>query len=244
MTGLTSTSATNPPAPARRHSEQMLVWQWQIRVFHWPFALSVVTLFFTGLWINDPWFSANGDTDGYLMGTVRFLHFAAAAVFTVAFVWRMYWFWAGNKYARSGLPRFWQAAWWRELFSQMFAYARYDFRKAHVGHNALAGLSYTVFVIGLGWLQLVTGLALYGESNPGGFCDTCFGWALPLFGGSFRTHMWHHLFAWGFAMFVVLHVYIVLLDARMYRNGLIRSMVTGRKTVVRQRDGHLENDDE
>jgi hypothetical protein len=41
----------------------------------------------------------------------------------------------------------------------------------HLGHNALAGLSYTIFVIGLGWLQILTGLALYSETNPGGFWD-------------------------------------------------------------------------
>lgn len=238
MSGVTSSRS-----PAQDHVEEVLVWRWPIRVFHWPFAASVVVLFVTGLYINDPWFSASGDTEGYLMGWMRFLHFTAAAVFTVAFAWRVFWFFAGDKYARSGMPRPWRMAWWKELFGQAFAYARYDFRKAHVGHNAMAGLAYTVFVMGLGVLQIVTGLALYGESNPGGPCDRWFGWALPLFGGSFRTHMWHHLFAWGFVFFVLLHLYIVLLDARMYRNGLIRSMVTGKKRVVQHRDGSLENDE-
>ncbi len=52
---------------------------------------------------------------------------------------------------------------------------------------------------------------------------------LPLLGGSFRTHMWHHTFAWMFVWFAILHIYIVLVDSREYRNGLIGSMITGMK---------------
>jgi len=126
----------------------------------------------------------------------------------------------------------------------MWGYLRYDFRKPDVGHNALAGLAYVVFVIGLGLGQIATGLALYGESNPGGVIDSMFGWVLVLCGSSFRAHMWHNLFAWGFVLFVVLHVYIVLLDAAQYRNGLLMSMITGRKRVRRNAEGELEGSDE
>jgi len=96
-------------------------------------------------------------------------------------------------------------------------------------HNALAGLTYTIFVIGLGWCQIFTGLALYSESNPGGFWDHLVGWVLPLCGGSFRTHMWHHMFSWAFIVFAVLHVYVVLFDSHQYRNGLLSSIVSGYK---------------
>lgn len=240
MTGIsTSRDARLPTAP-----ETTMVWQWQIRLFHWSFVASVVTLLITGFNINRPWFTAGTSSDGYLMGWMRFLHFAAAAVFGVAFAWRVYWFFFGNRYARSGVPYVWRGRWWRSLFGQMLAYARYDFSRPDVGHNALAGLSYVVFVIGLGTLQIVTGLALFGESNPGGFCDSWFGWALACFGGSFRTHMWHHLFAWGFVLFVILHVYIVVLDDRQYRNGLLTSMFTGKKRIHRDAHGAIEGDDE
>jgi Ni/Fe-hydrogenase 1 B-type cytochrome subunit len=47
--------------------------------------------------------------------------------------------------------------------------------------------------------------------------------------------MWHDLFAWGFVLFVILHVYIVFLDARNYHNGLISGMITGHK--FRQLEG-------
>jgi Ni/Fe-hydrogenase 1 B-type cytochrome subunit len=52
---------------------------------------------------------------------------------------------------------------------------------------------------------------------------------LPLLGGSFRTHMWHHAFAWGFVVFAILHVYIILYDSTQYGNGLITSIISGYK---------------
>lgn len=237
---MTTSSAPVRAAPPEAYESRM-VWQWQVRLFHWCFAASVVALFATGLYINDPWFAVAGSTESYLMGTVRWLHFTAAAVFCVAFFWRIAWFWLGNEYARSGFPFVWRPSWWRATFAQIRAYLTFDFRRPHVGHNPLAGLSYAVFVVGLGWGQILTGLALFGESNPGGLCDRLCGWVIPLLGGSFRTHMWHHLFAWGFAMFVVLHLYIVLLDDRQYRNGLISSMISGR-VFVRRGDGGQEAD--
>ena len=99
----------------------------------------------------------------------------------------------------------------------------------HLGHNALAGLAYTIFVIALGWAQIFTGLALYSETNPDGFWGWLTGWVIPLLGGSYNTHMWHHLFAWGFIVFAILHVYIVFYDGQRYRNGLVTSMISGVK---------------
>jgi Ni/Fe-hydrogenase 1 B-type cytochrome subunit len=101
--------------------------------------------------------------------------------------------------------------------------------KPHLGHNALAGLAYSIFMGLLGILQILTGFSLYAASSPGGFWDGLVGWVPPLLGGLYNTAMWHHLFAWGFVFFIVLHVYIVLLDSREYRNGLIGAMIHGRK---------------
>lgn len=224
--------------------EARLVWQLPIRIFHWCFAASVVLLFVSGLYISDPWFTAGGKTDGYLMGWVRCVHFLAAALFVVAFLWRIVWFWIGNKFARSGFPYVWRSRWWRDLFRQFWDYVRLDFGTPHLGHNALAGVAYTVLVIGLGWGQIFTGLALYGESNPGGLCDTWFGWVHSVCGSSFRTHMWHHLFSWGFALFAVLHIYIVVLDDRQYENGLISSMVSGKKFFHHPLADHQKEEDE
>lgn len=210
--------------------ERVYVWQWPVRVFHWVNAASITVLFATGLYIAHPVLSNSGEAyDNFLMARIRQIHFIAAYVFLVAFLWRIYWFWFGNKYCRSGFPYLWRPSWWKNLFGQAWGYLRGNFGRAHMGHNALAGLTYTIFAIGLGWAQIFTGFALYGESNPGGFWDTLVGWVIPLLGGSFQTHMWHHLFSWGFLVFVIAHVYIVLLDTRQYNNGLISSMIAGWK---------------
>lgn len=209
---------------------QQLVWQWQVRLFHWAYAGSILVLFATGLYISHPIATPAGEAYGnHTMAYVRLVHFTAAAVFCVAFFWRIYWFWFGNRYARSGFPYVWRARWWRDLLRQVWDYVRLDFGHAHMGHNALAGLSYTLVPILGGWVMMLTGLALFSESNPGGFWDRLVGWVLPLLGGSFRTHMWHHLVAWIFIVFAIVHVYIVLLDGQQYRNGLVSSMVSGHK---------------
>lgn len=210
--------------------ERIYVWERPVRIAHWVNAACLLVLFLTGLYIATPILSASGEAyEQFFMARMRQIHFIAAYVFIVFFLLRVVWFFFGNPYARSGFPYVWRVSWWKDLGRQLWDYIRLDFGTPHLGHNSLAGLSYTIFIIGLGWAQIFTGLAMYGESNPGGFWDTTFGWIIPLMGGSFQVHMWHHLFAWGFVVFVILHIYIVILDSRQYRNGLVSSMITGNK---------------
>lgn len=210
--------------------ERIKVWEWPVRIFHWVNALSILVLFLTGLFIASPVVGATGEeTTSQVMGTVRLVHFSTAFVFTVNFLFRIYWFWFGNCAARSGIPWIWRPRWWRALVTDIKDYALLRFEHPHLAHGALSGLTYTIFAIGLAWAEIFTGFALFGESNPGGLWDSLFGWVIPLFGGSFQTHMWHHLFAWGFVFFVILHIYIVSLDDALYRNALVSSMFSGTK---------------
>ena len=225
---------TTPAAPVvvreEVRYERVYVWQWPIRLFHWTVAAAVTVLFATGLLIAYPQWSGSGEPfEVFTMGRVRQVHFVAGYVFAISLAWRAVWFLIGNRYARSGFPFFWKKAWWRAVTHQGWRYLCLDCGKPHLGHNALAGLSYVLFVFGLGAFEIATGFALLGESNPGGFLDSTFGWVIPLIGGSARAHIWHHLAAWGFLVFVILHVYIVMLDAREYRNGILISMITGHK---------------
>lgn len=231
-----------PEADARY--ERLYVWEWPIRLFHWVNALAITVLFATGLMIADPALTATGEPfEVSVMGTIRMVHFAAAYVMLVGFLVRLYWFLVGNVHARSGFPYFWRLRWWRNLWRQCLDYLKFDFGHPHLGHNALAGLSYVVLVIGLGCLQMATGFAMLSESDPQGFWGSLVGWVIPLCGGSAHVHQWHHLFAWGFAVFVVLHLYIVFLDARQYRNGLIMSIITGFKfRRIGQRSGEEEDE--
>lgn len=213
-----------------RYFRRRYVWQWPIRIFHWVNALCVTALFSTGLYIAHPIMIPSGDPyHTFVMATVRKIHFVFAFIFIVNFIWRIYWFWMGNNYARSGFPLFWKKEWWRDLGRQAMDYVKLERGHVHLGHNALGGLTYTIFVILMGWLQIFSGLAMYAQSNPGGTLDTMFGWLIPIFGGLFQITMWHYLFAWCFLVFTMIHVYIVLYDGQQYKNGLLTSIVSGVK---------------
>lgn len=224
------------------HKHLIYVWQVPVRIFHWTTALCITVLFFTGLYIAFPLFSTPGEPyQSFLMAQVRQIHFIAAFVWIVAFMLRSYCFIAGNRYARSGFPFVWRAAWWRELRQETVGYLTLGRASApRIGHNALAGLAYTIFPIGLGMAQILTGLAMFSESDPSGFWGRLVGWVLPLMGGSFQTHMWHHLFAWAFVWFVIAHVYIIVFDSIRDRNSLVESMITGYKARHGPEDKHAD----
>ena len=68
-----------------------------LRIFHWTMVLSVTALFWTGLYIGDPGFSAiTGNPeptfaiDGWFsMETMRRIHFGAGAILTFSFIFRI-----------------------------------------------------------------------------------------------------------------------------------------------------------
>ena len=77
------------------------IWHWPIRAMHWVAALSILVLAVTGLYIGRPYFApAPGPTTPYLMGWIRFIHFAAAATLVATAIIRAYWLFAGNKFER------------------------------------------------------------------------------------------------------------------------------------------------
>jgi len=226
----TSMGSSATPARSGPFFERLYVWELPVRIYHWVNAISLTVLFATGIYIAHPILITGGEAwNSFLMGRVRQVHFAAAYIFTSVLLWRIAWIFVGNEYASSGIPRPLRPEWWRSLLRQAFQYMKFNSGTPHMGHNALAGLSYTVFMGLLGTAQILTGFALYSLSSPGGLWDGLVGWVIPLLGGAYSTAMWHHLFAWAFVFFVVLHVYIVLLDSREYRNGLIGAMIHGRK---------------
>jgi Ni/Fe-hydrogenase 1 B-type cytochrome subunit len=234
-----ATTVLDLPDTERRYGRRY-VWQLPLRISHWLNVLALTVLFWTGLYINYPVLAPAGEPfDHFVMGQVWQLHFIFAYVFLFSFLLRIYCFWMGNNYARSGFPFVWKSSWWADLRAQGKQYVRLERGYVHLGHNALAGLTYTVFVIGLGWAQIITGLALYSESNPGGFWDHLVGWVIPLAGGAWQLRMWHHTFAWGFVVFLILHLYIVLFDSHQYKNGLITSIISGYKFYEK---GDLDHD--
>src|SRR5579864_8011168 len=220
-----------PPGNPELIAGRRYVWEFPVRLSHWVNAIAIGVLFLTGLFIASPVAAPNGEAyNHFLMGKMRLLHFAFGYALLVGIAIRVYWFFAGNNYARSGFPFFWRASWYKAVFQQVVDYLHLERGHIHIGHNSLAGVSYVAFFAMCGF-EGVTGLALYGESNPGGFWDKLVGWSIPLMGGSFRVHMWHHLVAWFIVVFVLFHIYIVLYDVQLYKNGLVDSIIAGPKFV-------------
>ena len=209
------------------------LWEWPIRAMHWAAAISIVVLVATGFYIGKPYFVTSGEASShYLMGWMRFLHFAAAGVFVATAIVRLYWLFAGNQFER------WRALFpvrrqdWINFFKQIKFYLmiRPEEAPQYLGHNPMQQLSYTA-IYGIALVQVVTGFAMYGQSRPGGFFYRVFGWVVPLLGGIQVLHFVHHVFTWAFLIFVPIHIYLALRSDLLERTGTISSIVSGGRFV-------------
>lgn len=233
VTGVDDAAVQRAPA-----LKSMYVYEAPVRLWHWVNALCIVVLAVTGYLIGSPPPSTPGEAyDTFLFGYVRFLHFAAAYVFAVAFLGRLYWALVGNDHARElfTLPLF-TAAYWREFGAMLkwYAFLR-PYPNRYVGHNPLARLAmfFGVFVLGL--FMLATGFALYGEgAGEGHWAHTLFSsWVIPLFGQSQDVHTWHHLGMWGIVLFVMVHVYAAIREDIMGRQSMLSTMISGYRMFKR-----------
>jgi len=153
--------------PGKALYETKYVWELPVRLTHWITAAAITVLFATGLYIASPVLGPRGEAyNNFVMGRVREIHFISAYVLLFSMIVRFYWFYVGNNYARSGFPRVWEKQWWGEFFGQIHEYLGIKRVPVPLGHNALAGASYFLFVWCLGIFMLLTGFALYGGNNP------------------------------------------------------------------------------
>ncbi len=213
----------------------VFVYEAPVRLWHWLNALSIATLAITGYLIASPLPSVAGEaSDNFLMGYIRFTHFAAAYVFAVAFLVRIYWALVGNHHARQlfRLPIF-DMDWWAGLLIELrwyFFLAKKP--RKYVGHNPLAHLFMFLAITLGGLFMIVTGFALYGEgAQEGHWAHALFtSWVIPLFGQSQNVHSWHHLVAWGIVTFVIIHVYAAIREELMSRQTMISTMISGYRT--------------
>jgi len=207
------------------------VYEAPVRIWHWVNALSITLLAITGYLIANPLPSMPGEaSDHFVMGYMRFVHFAAGYVFAVAFIGRLYWALVGNRYARQlfSLP-FWRLSFWQEVWheARWYAFLEHEPRK-YIGHNPLAHLFMVAIITVGGLVMLTTGFALYAEQTGlGSWQDRLFGWLIPLMGQSQDVRMWHHWGMWIIVIFVMLHVYTAIREDIMSRQSLISTMISG-----------------
>lgn len=220
-------SVEKQPDPYRR----VYVWEFPVRFFHWVNALCILLLFATGFMIGNPQaiFSANEAYQQYWFGWVRFTHFATAYVFFFNLLFRVYWSFVGNEYARwsayiphrkSQLINLWET-----LRTDIFLL---DLRgKISVGHNYLA--SFTYFILLLVFIfQAVTGFALYAGMSEA-YLPRIFTWVIPLMGSDAVVRQWHHLAMWYFVVFTIIHLYLVFYHDYIEGRGTTSSIVGGWK---------------
>lgn len=210
------------------------VYEAPLRLWHWINALCVVTLALTGYFIGKPPRSVSGEAaDLFLLGYIRFAHFSAAYIFTIGFLCRIYWAFAGNVHARQlFLLPILRPRWWAEVLYELKWYFFLVARpKKYVGHNPLARLMMFVFIT-VGTLYMgATGFALYGEgAGAGHWSAVAFGWVIPALGSSLQVHMLHRTGMWVTMLFVLIHVYAGIREDIMSRQSLIGTMVSGWRT--------------
>jgi Ni/Fe-hydrogenase 1 B-type cytochrome subunit len=206
------------------------VWEWPVRIVHWVNVLSILTLSVTGIYIGWAKTLAH-DPSQYVMGWMRFIHFVFAYAFTISVMSRIYWAFAGNKYAnwRTFVP--WAFKDGRKNMKETFLFYTFFRSKApHVtGHNAMAGAAYLwIFLLYL--VMICTGFALYAEHAPGSIMHGLFSWVF-LFGSNQGLRLTHHCVMWLLLAFAIHHVYSAWLMDVKERNGVMSSIFGGYKTV-------------
>jgi Ni/Fe-hydrogenase 1 B-type cytochrome subunit len=218
-------------AEARGARRAIYVWELPVRVVHWVIVLALVVLSVTGYYIHHPFVSGAGGPGhaGFTMGTIRFVHEITGFVFTAAVLVRVYWAFAGNRFAswRSLLPI--TPAQRRDLRGTVSFYA---LRRRHPpptnGHNPLAGLSYLGLYLGF-LLSILSGLGLFAWVSRIPAWQTLFGWTYSVLAVQ-QLRLLHFLLMFAFGAFAVHHIYSAGLTDIVERNGELSSIVTGYRT--------------
>lgn len=229
--------ATGVDVEAVQHGQtikSVYVYEAPVRMWHWINALAIVVLCISGYFIGVPLPTMPGEaSDHFLMGYIRFAHFAAGYVLAIGLLGRAYWALVGNHHARElfTLPLL-QKAYWREVLTMLKWYLFLIPRPSqYVGHNPLARLMMFGGFLLLTLFMIVSGFALYSEgAGAGSWQDKLFGWVIPLMGQSQDVHTWHRLGMWAMVCFVIFHVYAAIREDIMGRQSIVSTMISGHRT--------------
>lgn len=228
-------AATSKPLPNLADSgpaqclARVYVWELPVRISHWLIFLSILVLSVTGWYMHSPFVISRGPGK-FTMGTLRFTHLIAGYLFLASFILRVYWFFAGNYWAswRFFIPTDKQR--WKSM-GQMFKYYSFIRREPvrQVGHNALAGITYSVVFLIMAW-EIFSGLVLYSQVRGPGLARTLVGWVPAILDIQY-VRVTHFLGMFALLAFAIHHVYSAVLVSIEERNALIESMFSGYKFV-------------
>ena len=209
--------------------KNIYVWEFPVRLTHWLNFLSILALTVTGLYIGAPFLHALRENQ-LIMAQMRFIHFVSAYVFLASVLVRIYWWFAGNKYARLNQFIFANSERWKDTMDTALFYAFLRKDIPHdAGHTGIAGLSY-FFLFILFLLEILTGFALYSETHTGGFWTFMGGWLFSIMGTGV-VRLIHHLVMWIIWIFAIVHMYIAWHNDVAERNGIMSSIFSGYKSM-------------
>ena len=189
------------------------VWELPVRIFHILNGISVLVLIGTGYVIGNPPALLSGQeaNSQYWFGIVRFIHFVAAYIFLFNFLFRIYFGFKGNRYARweNFIPL--KNKQWKEILKvirvDLLLMVGEPIRS--IGHNSLASLIYFIYFL-LSVFQIVTGLGMMAPMSDGFIADW-FSWIVILMDGDATVRFWHHVNTWVFILFIIVHVYLAII---------------------------------
>lgn len=210
------------------------VWDWQTRVLHWVNAMLIITL---ALLIIGKFGMEYLGVAKNLRAPVKKLHAYVGYVFIITFMLRLFWGFAGNKYARWRDIIPYNAKRWAEIAQDIRWYLSFfGGRPANVlGHDPLAALFYiALFVILI--LQSATGIILSGtEFNmyPG----------FALTGGMSKDAaeslgdalgVVHEFGFWFILFFFAAHITGMVAHELKEKTGMFSAMIHGKKYIARE----------
>jgi Ni/Fe-hydrogenase 1 B-type cytochrome subunit len=209
---------------------RIYAWEFPVRFTHWINFLCILILSLSGFYIGKPFIHAVS-SDQYIMGWVRFIHFAVAYAFLMSVIIRLYWSLAGNRYANiiQWLPFTGDKI--RDLIDDIKCYLFLDIKSTcHVGHTSLGAFTY--FILYLVFLfQIFSGFAMYSVTHSGVLWVILGGWLLSV--TDLQTiRLYHHFAMYLILAFAMIHVYMSWINDLREKNGLISSMFSGYKFMT------------
>jgi cytochrome b len=181
------------PAPARK---RVRIWDLPTRLFHWSFAGLVLAAWTSGQFGGQPWLD---------------WHFRFGYAALLLLVFRLFWGFAGDRYARF--------ASFAPSMRAALGYLRSP--RPWAGHSPLGALSVYALLTGAG-VQVLTGLF----ASDGDFTEGP--WALLVSESSVKLASSIHRFnRWVLLALILLHLAAIAWHTIRRRDALLRGMVSG-----------------
>ncbi|MCA0406667.1 MAG: Ni/Fe-hydrogenase, b-type cytochrome subunit [Proteobacteria bacterium] len=210
----------------------VFVYEAPLRIWHWFNAAMIVVLCVTGYFIGlAPRTVAGEASDNYIMGYIRFVHFAAGQGLCYAFLGRIIFAFTGNHFARElfYIP-FWRKDYWDNVWAMVkwYSFSASNARR-FVGHNALARIGMFFMYLIPSIYAMLSGLSLYSEGlGMDHWLSVGLGQPfINLHGGSLLVHALHRFTMWIIISFVMVHIYVAVREEIMGPQSMISTMVSG-----------------